>query len=385
MSDTIPTLVGVTAPGSRVNVALTGTSNCILMNGIAYGIKAHPGVDAFLNKSIGASGAVAIAAHLKDFDLSGYHYVFIDYCINESIFLSQGVEQMGNTYRHIAAIIDHAARAGCVPVVINLPSMRSLGHPIPMLEMIQHEFVARGVGVFDAQHLLETWAQERGVEIQQCFLDKMHLKRAIAYAMGEILVNIMSRVHDAQAIASVAHKTDARYGAVEFVSAPELISETDYIHRENRHLATTLLPLAPGQQIEIPAPDRGSRAIRGVAYNAARSIGSLILEQERTLVDIGRSIHFGAKRDLSMAIIPSGVPDMPFSEGLRLSYPGAAALSDDPCPIAFELAGLVLHDLEETRPLHGISIAADSRQLHHTLEASDWAILDAAWAAARDS
>ena len=375
-------LASVESPTGKVNVALTGTSNCIFVNGISFGMGKHPGVEKFLNRSLGASGTVAIAAHLQDFDLSGYHYVFIDYCINESGALAQGMERIENSYRHIAAMVDHAARAGCVPVLVNLPYTRSVGRSNPVIEMLRRDFVARGVALFDVQHLLEAWAQDRGVDVGQCFFDAMHLKRPLAFALGEIMIDAADRARQAGAIAAAASLTDARYGSVGYLPAATLGSEgIARIERSNRLVTMTLLQMRPGDRVVVPCGDGGARAIRGVAYNAARTIGALTAPSGEALIDIKRNHLFGMERDLSIAIVPSPPANIPFSTDMVLTYPGGDGLPEDSSPTAFELAGLVVHDLERDHPLHVIAVAPDQRHLHETLGPADMARLDAAWAA----
>jgi hypothetical protein len=376
----------IVAPGSVRDIALTGTSNCVVTNGLSAGLARHPRTRRFRNKSFGASGTVAIASHLTDFDLGGYDYVFIEYCLNESTLIASGRERLENTYRQIAAMVDHAAGCGCVPVLVNLPTINTIGRKMPMLKMLEDEFVARGVALFDMQHLLEERARIRGVDIDACFMDAMHLDRRIAFDLGRLLIGTMERARAAGAIRDEPTITDAEFGSVGFIAADEnLRSEAEMIDKSNRFLKASLLRLVTGQSVTLPAPRHGRYALRGVTYNARRSIGRLVTGDGDVVIDVKPNRLFGTERDLLMVALPSPLPETPIDGELRLVYePPDAADAPRPSgpvqyPPAFELAGLTVHHFDDFRPLRVIEMNETHRRLHETLTAKDLARLDSVW------
>jgi hypothetical protein len=205
-----------------IDVALSGTSNCVLQKGLSSGIAKHPDVRNFINESQGASGTVAIASHMHDFDLSGFHYLFIEYGINEAAMHKKGTATLENTYRHIAALVDHASRSGCTPILVNYPTLDGLGRSTQMLSMLEREFVQRGVAIFDVQKLLEARSKASGRDLKSCFRDPLHLKRPISYAVGTIMVDAALRARQSGAIHRNVELTDAVFGEVDYIPCTDM-------------------------------------------------------------------------------------------------------------------------------------------------------------------
>ncbi len=373
------------APGTTVNVALTGTSNCVVTNGLSAGIATHPKTRLFRNKSFGASGTVAIAAHMADFDLGGYDYVFIEYCLNESTLIASGREKLENTYRNIAAMIDHAAAAGCVPVLVNLPTVNTIGRRTPMLTALETEFVSRGVALFDMQHLLEERARSRGIDMRACFMDAMHLERPIAFALGRVLIDSVERARAAGAIRQALSVTDAEFGPVGFLPASrEPGSDGTVIERANRFLHASLLQMVPGQSVTFPAPGRLPCVLGGVTYNARRSIGRLVAQDGTVVFDVKPNRLFGTERDLLMVSLPTTMPQLQFEGAVRLVYqaPDVAEFQGAGGrvrhPATFEIAGITVHERYAYAPMRVIEVAEPQRRLHETLTTGELEMINRA-------
>ncbi len=366
-----------------INVALTGTSNCVLLKGLSSGIAKHPDVREFQNRSQGASGTVAIAAHLHDFDFSGLNYVFIEYCINESAMLKKGTENLDNTFKHFAAMIDRAASNGCVPILVNYPTLETLGRSTQIVSMLEREFVARGVAMFDVQKLLESRAATRGVDVRVCFRDTLHLKRPISFAIGSMMIDATERARKAGAIGPYSKVTDAEYGAIGYLPATDLVApDAEIIDRENYLLKASMLSLSPGDNIRIPLGEHRPMVIRGVAYNAARSLGSLSLNGTDTILQLKRSKLFGTERDLMIVNQPAALPGKSLNGEATVKYVGDVPMEDDTAPMAFELAGFIVHYPDVRHLLHVVPVKGSHRQLQDTLADKDFAALDSAWDAA---
>lgn len=371
--------------GRKVHVALTGTSNSILGNGFSAGLKSHPDVGLFLNRSIGASGSVAIAAHMNDLPLTNYQYLFIDYCINEAFFVSSDLETLENVYRQMAALIDFAVRQGCLPVLVNLPTLHAVGKDMPVPAMLKEEFVSRGVPMLDAQLLVESFAQSRGLRLEDIFIDEAHLKRPLAFEIGQCAINLLEESRRSGAIDSVARQTDAVFGGVGFIPAESLITNgAATIERSNKLFRTRLLPVGAGQSITVPPPAPGRRhVLRGVAYNAARSLGRLTTETGDVVLDIGRSHYFGMDRDLLLISSPSPFPDHPVSDEITIVCHGVDPDEADQHPMVFEVAGITVHDPDSRYPLHTIAVSETFRNLTDAITETDFARLESAWEKAR--
>lgn len=378
---TIPSNIRRLEDGRTLHVALTGTSNSILGNGFSAGIGTHPNVGLFLNKSTGASGSVAIPAHMPNLNLTNYQYLLIDYCVNEAFLVSNGLETIENVFRHMAALIDFAVRQGCLPVLVNLPTRPAVGQDMPVPAMLEAEFVSRGVPMLDAQSLIETLARRLGRPVEDLFLDEAHLKRPVAFEIGQCAVRLLERCRRAGAIDRVGRQTDAVYGRVGFIPAEALITNgLCTVERSNRLLRLQLLQVGAGQSITVPAPPPGRRhVLRGVAYNATRSIGRLISEKDDLLLDVGRSHYFGMDRDLLLISFPSPFPDRPISDEVTFICEGVDEDDADKHPMAFEIAGIMVHDPDVHYPLHTISVHEDFRHLNDILDEDDFAWLGAAW------
>ena len=368
--------------GRKLHVALTGTSNSILVDGFSAGIRTHPRVGLFQNKSIGASGTIAIAAHLRDLQLTNYQYLFIDYCVNETYFVHFGIEKLENVYRQMAALIDHAARQGCLPVIVYLPVFPAAGKVTPVPVMLEKEFVSRGVPMFNAQSMVESFARSRGLDVRELFLDEAHLRKPLAREIGRCLVDLLERTRQAGAIDVTAQRTDATYGGIGYIPADALVTNgTATIERSNNLLRVRLLPVKPGETITIPSPAGGQRHIlRGVAYNATRSVGSLVSEEEEdVLLDIGRANYFGKEKDLLLINRPSKFPERPISDEIRIVCRGVKPKRTDKHPLVLEIAGINTHDPNNQYPLHTIAVSEGYRNLNDVMNDEDLARFGAVW------
>ena len=375
------TNASVATANDRIDVALSGTSNSIFLNGLAHGLGKHPRVRSFVNRSQGASGTVAIAGHVRDFDLTGFRYLFIEYCINETAMLAKGKEHIDNTFRHIAALVDHAAGFGVVPILVNFPTIHTLGQTVPMMTMLEREFVARGVAMFDVQVVLEAWGRARGIDIRACFHDPLHLERPVAAALGAIMLDTVERARTAGSIAPWVEATDATYGGIDFVSAGRLITpEATRITRSNRLMTVDLIRLATGQTVTIPPRANRTLRLRGVAYNSARTVGRLTDPVGDLVLSVSRTHLFGTVRDLSVVNVPARLSDRVIRAPETITFTPPPVAPEGEHPAVFELAGFVVHVLEDEHELRIVSMAESHRRLHQTVTDDDLRGLDAAWA-----
>lgn len=339
---------------SGPNVGLMATSNGFFSGGIRTGLELHPGVASFTNASLGASGAVAIPWHLEGLDLSALDLLLIDFSINESGAINQGHEVPRNSLTQLGNLVDRASRAGCVPVILNFPTIHNVERLNPVWEVVQRELRPRGVIGMDISGLLARAAGAAGIDPGRFFLDPMHLHRPISFRLGQIAL-------EAALAARAAHgrplaRTDLELGTTGFLSAPFDGAET--ILRRTSRISARLQVLEAGDGIALP--DGPARTLRGLLYNAANARGVLEFDDGSVLARFGTESGMeavlktgtGAGPELVLIAYASQVLDVPLPPGTRLTLrPGAGEST-----ARLELGGLIHEVADARREMHVLGV-----------------------------
>ena len=258
-----------------MRVLLSGTSNSIIVNGISAAFEKEQRITSFVNASHGASGVVGLANHCRKIDFSKYDFCLLDYCVNEEIFVQTKVTEVASSINHMDNAISEASKAGCQPIIIIFPSVTRLNYPRPFEEEIYRRYQSLGVPIFNFYHLCFELLQQGVREFSDFFLDPAHIHHQISYSIGETICDYMSAIQAKQVPRKIV-QSDHRYSKIDFINCRDLSCDNPrpIIHRETRITSSDFLPLEPGDTFSVHYSQ--DAVLRGVAYNVARSVGSII-------------------------------------------------------------------------------------------------------------
>lgn len=364
-------------PGWRV--LLCGTSNSVMVNGLAHGLATDPRVAAFVNRSFGASGSTALALHLREVDYSAFDLQILDYSVNEGQMLFGGASTMELYAGNLANAIDRAARAGCASVILNLTSRSGSAAPGELLgEMLRRRFAGFGVPVFDAAASLDAFTRRRRIDPARLYMDPMHLERRLARALGRVVLNRLEEARDDGALAGTAIATGERYPRLSHLSAAELFQPPPgvLVRRASRLTQVEVLPLASGPAYPLRHADETAVVI-GIAYNAVHAGGALVDADGQPLLQLCDAPRYDPARNLVLIHVPC--PPRPLAALRTLTLlsaaPTAPAPADPTPPTGLELVGVALSHPAETFDLHVIPFAPPHRHLDARMTRRDEHIL----------
>jgi hypothetical protein len=352
-------------PGAGLRVALSGTSNSLFVHGLSTGFSHDARVATFVNRSLGASGTVAVACHLQDLDLTDFDFLFIEYCVNETYFLEVGMGEAAHTRRNLANLIDHAAAQGCIPVLVVFLSLPAHATGSGMMEVIDH-LVDLGVPCFDATAVVAELAEAWRVPLDSFFHDPLHLARPVARAIGRVILDRLEAARSAGAIAERTSETVESFGDLTFLDASEAAPQAEAVERRTSLLETRLVRIRPGFPARFAGLHRPATIV-GVAFNAARSGGDLVTTDGRMLMKEFRTNLTWGARDFVQVVYPvstaveigEGPFEIAVTETTAEPRPG-----EEP---GFELQGLVLHPSGSERRMRVVAVDVAHRRLHDGL------------------
>lgn len=337
-----------------MRVLLTGTSNSIITGGISRGLERTPLVRSFTNASYGASGTVAIGDHLRNIDFSQHDVCVIDYFVNEEVFLFLGETTLERAVSNVMALVDAASRAGCLPVIVILPTLQRLGLDRPLEEALLEKLAPLGVPYFNTYDFIEGLVARQGFEAEELFLDNNHVLRRLGDFIGFHIVDILSRL-DPDRFDLV--ETDYSYWPLAFAPYQDLEVEGEgasegaqEVSRASRLMSCDLLSIPPGAR--ITARHAGQGEIAGITYNQARTWGEIgVAGAPDPSLKITTPAHFDQERELVLVSRPLH-PTAKFEDGrAEIAYTAGPAAPEGKPPVRLEMRGLILRDREHPKPL----------------------------------
>lgn len=333
-----------------MKIILTGTSNSIITKGLSFGLRDSKAVSELSNLSFGASGSVAMGSHLRRMDFTGVDFCLLDYCVNEEVFIEQGQSSAEIAMNTTMAMLDAAARAGCQPVVLILPSTLRKVHPRLYEAALEDALAPLGVPIFNVYRLFDLMPDR---PFRDWFMDSMHITREVVYHLGTVLADWMAKTAAGRPRQPLV--TERRYHPVEAITTERcaLTGRSLLRHYENKMMKISLQRLEGPGQIELPI-DRPAKII-GLTYNAGRTIGSLTISGEDTPFEtIKATVLFSTERGFTVISTPVRTPPRVDPPLARIDY--TPIPSEDGRPeAALELIDILLEYIDDELPMHVLS------------------------------
>ncbi|MBL8562998.1 MAG: hypothetical protein JNN06_12030 [Gemmobacter sp.] len=332
-----------------MRVLLSGTSNSIIADGISTVLARSPDVTQFRNASYGASGTVAIGDHLRGIDFAAHDVCIIDYCVNEEVFLFQNLTALEDALSNMFNMVDAASRAGCLPVVLILPTQQRIDRARPLEAGLLERLRAFGVPFFNAYDHITALGTRYGIVPDDLFMDANHIQRWLNKFIGQQIIAFLKGL-DFTALR--LRETGQSYRPLAFLPHERMAITGDsrIVAQESRLMTREVVSLAPGavMQLDLPAPC----ILSGVTLNAARSWGRLTqAESGAELFRTNVPSLFSAKRGLTLVSLPMPAPWQIGPGPARVRFEGLALAGPDRPEIRLELSGLILTLLDQDRPL----------------------------------
>ena len=332
-----------------MRVLLSGTSNSIIADGISTAFARSPDVTEFRNASYGASGTVAIGDHLRGIDLAAQDVCIIDYCVNEEVFLFQGLTALEDALSNIFNMVDAASRAGCLPVILILPTQQRIGRARPLEEGLIARLRAFGVPFFNTYDYMAVLCERHGFPADALFMDLNHIQRWLNKLIGQQIIAFLKKL-DFSALR--LRETGLTYRPLAFLPHERLTitGASQVVTHKTRLMTREVLNLAPGavMQFDLAGPCR----LSGLTLNAARSWGRLTqAESGAELFRTNVPALFSVKRGLTLVSLPLPAPWQAGPGLAGVTFEGLPLGGPDRPEVRLELSGLILTLLGQDRPL----------------------------------
>jgi len=336
-----------------MRVLLSGTSNSILAGGFHLGISSHPSVSSFTNRSLGASGVIAVGHHLCDIDFSNYDVCILDYHVNETVNLYSGVTSLRSSFSDLSAIIDAASRAGCLPVIAIFPLSRHIGVSRPFDNHVLELLSPYSLPIFNLYSLVDSLASDARCDINHLFLDPNHLSRALSRIFGSAIIDVISQ-YVGKSLNCV--DTGLTYNPLHYLDfSHAIIHGNSYVvNRKTRLISSTLLNVSPGTHLALPEKLQGLQ-YAGMSFNASRSWGAWHHSSDHQIVIESKYTKlFTRQRELTLVSQPFSCASSLLSGESTFAYhPNMTDLeADNNLPLGFEFSGIILRDTHIAKPLH---------------------------------
>jgi hypothetical protein len=252
-------------------VAAIGTSSFIIPGGFGEPFRCGSGLD-FLNLSLEASGAVLLGLRLGQVPLDRTDLLLLSFANMEEVLVRQGSSSLADVTNALRFAVDSACRAGCLPILVQLPHRRFLD-AAPTATGMTAVFAEAGLPVLDVRQIVRKAASAAGIPSERLFRDDTHLKTPIACGIGALLVEQLRSLHPARP--APLRETSASYFPVRFQAAAPFAPPGALIFsRVSPLLAATGVLIRAGMEIEIPYFDEPT-SIVGVVVNSLCSRGQL--------------------------------------------------------------------------------------------------------------
>jgi hypothetical protein len=348
---------------NKSSLTLSGTSNSIIVNAFSSALQKYF-FGHFLNRSLGASSATALAYHSPNINFDEQDFVILEYSVNESVFLYAKQIQIESTYNQLANIVDIAAHQNCMSVFVNFPTVTRFGWRTPILELIEQKFCKHGAFLFDIDNIIGRAAKLSGLKPTSFFMDKLHLRRETGFVVGQILAEQLNRIKNLETNSAHMSRTPETYQRAQFVEANNSRAK---ITRSSKLISTSLLTLNEGESFTVH-PEHYPYVIRACVYNEARSKGKLMHGNKELIAAPRYATLYGKANDFTLVCLPAGLDQTQMMEPSTITY---ARPSND-IEAIFEVAGVVVeypyqfHDLHVTKLAEPMSV-----MLHENISASD--------------
>lgn len=273
-----------------MRVCVIGTSNAIFKNGYCGGIENHQSVRKFAKYCIGATPSLIIPYFSEKISYADFDYVIFDTAVNDGNFIETNAIRKDQIRQFIEYGVSRAARDGCKSAFLIMPSLKKFLKPT--IPRIIYSRIAAETGsvLLDGFDYAAELARDSGSALQDLFLDEFHLRKDLAWTLGEHLVDKLVAAAGSQPIEP---SLKSRYYTLPL---------SDYAEYTERRTSLTTSRMVQLTTDAIHLPVTPGHEAAGVVYNAYKTSGS---------VQIGNSIvkslwtkYFGSEKDLLTLMAP---------------------------------------------------------------------------------
>lgn len=264
-----------------MEICVFGTSNSILKFGYTLPIRSSPFVTRYHSACMGKSVSLLSEETGAGLDLSNFKYCFLDFAVNEAVFLRRGLSP-SRIADHTRSLIGRCWVANCLPVILIFPRKDSTASNSQIRDLYLGIADELNLPYFDVISLIDKiGSPELGRDA--LFRDSGHLREWIAIAAGQKLLTALRQIPPAQREASAW--TFKNYDAIACVRGGP--SEL-HVARINSLYEAVLYKLEAGTEndtteINVPA---GARVV-GICSNLGSTYGLVEISGDRTeLLDL---------------------------------------------------------------------------------------------------
>lgn len=279
-----------------LRVCLIGTSNSIYKDGYAGALQDDARVSTFVKYSMGASPSVIIPYFGSTIDFSQFDCVIFETAINDRNYHKYGSIGKDQIRRFLEWGIRAATEAGCHVALLVMPARKDMDRQTIPGIIYQRIAVRTGATFLNGFDFIRTFASATERPLDSLFIDNFHIRKPIAYKLGTILLDKI--VADRSRTISPSDNRDT-YRRIEAAAL-----SPDALLRQNSLLSARFVALdrssGPVQIKLLPG-----EAIIGLAYNAARSSGRIVLSSsgEKCVKNLTTK-YFGSSKDLLLIACP---------------------------------------------------------------------------------
>ncbi len=277
-----------------MNICLIGTSNSIYKDGYAGGLEQSPYISHVVRNSIGASPSIIIPYFASQIDFSQFDWLILETAINDRNYYKYGSITKKQIREFIEYGIARALEKGCLPFLLIMPSRKAFDKET--ISGLIYRKIANelNIPVLNGFEYIQQYAKQNNMTIGDCFIDDFHIQKPIAYEIGLKIAEILNEKRDIQPLAPV-YKYHYKVIDLAFYS-----SKT--IHRKTSILQYEFACLESNDQISIPI--KPSTSIVGIAYNAAKTVGSLYINSDQPVVKDLTTKYLLQDKELLLFMVP---------------------------------------------------------------------------------
>ncbi|NTE56980.1 hypothetical protein G6M78_18355 [Agrobacterium tumefaciens] len=243
---------------------------------------------------IGASPSSIIPFFAADLDFNRFDWVVFDTAINDRNFYSHEAIRRDQIASFLRWGVATAAKSRCRAAFLVMPTRPLLWRTT--LSAIIYEEVAREsrAPLLDGFDFVRTYSLASGSPAKELFTDDFHLRRDVARHLGKVLVEKMYADRLTRPRSSGVSYDYRKIGVEDF--------PVPHVYRENSLLSQKLALFVDGGEavLELPAYSE----ISAIAFNAAKTNGSLVLDTGTRFVKSLHTDFYGQGKQFLMNVFP---------------------------------------------------------------------------------
>lgn len=277
-----------------MRVCLVGTSNAILRDGYASAIASDPNIASFRRYSIGGCPSIIIPYFLHDVDFADFDLVIFETAINDQNYLRNKAILTTQVREFVEWGVSKASRSGCRVALLPMPFQNGFDEETQSAQIYEKIAHSTGSLFYDGFAFTRRKAAELKLTVDELFLDALHLKRELAFELGQDLV---ARLRHREGVSSAGDAIPEYY-----TIDVSKYSGDGVIDRSSSLMDCAFARLEPGASIDIDIPEGDE--IVGISLNAAVTRGRVRIEGDTILIKNLSSPFSSLGKPLQLMVVP---------------------------------------------------------------------------------